>query len=114
VVGAVGDLRDLFHERPRIFFQSARDGVWEFLPFSTSQERSLHLMDLFGSTFGNLQVGLSRDSRPYFDSFLQIAIAQAALVKGDPVVWAHSQTHAMVGDFLDPKSGYKKYQMRRL
>jgi hypothetical protein len=46
---------------------------------------------------------------PYFDSFLQIAIAQAALLESDPLVWAYSQTHAMVGDFLDPKNGYKKF-----
>jgi hypothetical protein len=92
-----------------VFFKSVREEVWELLRFVTSEDRPLHLMDLFGSTFGDLRDVLSRDSRPYFDSFLQIAIAQAALLKSDPVVWAYSQTHAMVGDFLDPKNGYKSF-----
>jgi hypothetical protein len=109
VVGAVRDLRDLFQARARFFFMSVREEVWELLRFVTSEDRPLHLMDLFGSTFGDLQDVLSRDSRPYFDSFLQMAIAHTALLKSDPVVWAYSQTHAMVGDFLDPKNGYKKF-----
>jgi hypothetical protein len=110
LIKPVADLREVFRDRAGFSFRKIQREVREFVAPANGDDRLLLLPDLFQGAYLRLQDVLMSDSQPSFESFLRIAQSQKSV---DPVSWAHAQTHAMVGDFLDPPTAYKKFSRLR-